>query len=180
MTTHIVFLRSVNVGGRNKLYSNGFADTITSLGGANVQTYVQSGNAVFSGQVQAEKIADEIENRFGFKPIVFLLSARDLKEIVAENPYKDEAEVDPKSVHGIFLAGAAERGLSRRFNDIKTDEERFEIGKSVVYLHAPAGFSKSNIAKKIDSIVGVPTTARNWRTISAVIKLCEQGGENGR
>ena len=45
--TWVALLRGVNVGGANTLPMAEFRESLLSLGHTNVQTYIQSGNAVF-------------------------------------------------------------------------------------------------------------------------------------
>ncbi|MBC7375394.1 MAG: DUF1697 domain-containing protein [Frankiales bacterium] len=48
MSTQVVLLRGVNVGGHNKVPLADFRALLEAAGGTDVQTYVQSGNAVLT------------------------------------------------------------------------------------------------------------------------------------
>ena len=50
MPTHVALLRGINVGGRNKVAMADLRAVVTSLGHADVATYVQSGNVVFTAR----------------------------------------------------------------------------------------------------------------------------------
>ena len=44
------------------------------------------------------------------------------------------------------------------------------------YLHAPDGIGRSKLAANIEKVLGVPTTARNWRTVRKVMEMAQQHG----
>jgi uncharacterized protein (DUF1697 family) len=46
--------------------------------------------------------------------------------------------------------------------------------EQVFYLHAPQGIGRSKLAAKVEKILGVPTTARNWNTVSHLLTLANQ------
>src|SRR5260370_30285093 len=48
MPTHVALLRGINVGGGGKLAMADLRQLVTSLGHADVATYIQSGNVVFT------------------------------------------------------------------------------------------------------------------------------------
>lgn len=47
MNTYIALLRGINVGGRNKLPMKAWKQQLETIGCQQVETYIQSGNAVF-------------------------------------------------------------------------------------------------------------------------------------
>ena len=57
MPTYIVLLRAVNVGGYGKLAMADFRKLLEELGFKNVETYIQSGNAVFDAKGSAATVA---------------------------------------------------------------------------------------------------------------------------
>ena len=79
MAVRIALLRGVNVAGAGKLPMAEFRDMLAGMGFGSVQTYIQSGNAVFDSDLAATRleatIGDAVEERFGFRRDVFVLSA---------------------------------------------------------------------------------------------------------
>ncbi len=47
-TSYVALLRGINVGGRNKVPMQTLRELIAGIGGADVRTHLQSGNAVFT------------------------------------------------------------------------------------------------------------------------------------
>ena len=48
MATHVALLRGINLGGRNKVAMTDLRALVAELGHAEVSTYIQSGNVLFS------------------------------------------------------------------------------------------------------------------------------------
>ena len=44
----------------------------------------------------------------------------------------------------------------------------------VLYFHAPQGFGTSKLPPVIDRTLGVVSTARNWRTVLALMKMADE------
>jgi uncharacterized protein (DUF1697 family) len=176
MSTCIALFRGINVGGKHLLPMRELVDDLQSLGCEDVRTYIQSGNAVFeysrSVASLGKRISKKIEERHGFGPHVLILDADQLHQAIASNPFP-EAESDPKTLHLSFLASPLPRLAARQINALgalKSPTERYNLIDHVFYLHAPDGVGRSKLAAKVEKSLGVPATARNWRT---VVKLAE-------
>ena len=110
MTVFVAFLRGINVGG-NKTISMATLQTVfESLGFSAVKTHLNSGNVVFvtSGSDRerlAKTIETAVEKEFGFRAVVLLRSAVDLRNAVVKNPFREAAEKDPSHLVVMFLAG---------------------------------------------------------------------------
>ena len=87
-----------------------------------------------------------------------------------ENPYP-EAETEPKSLHLYFLAAEPENPDLTKLHSLKTDTERFSLQGKVFYLHTPAGIGRSKMAAGVEKALGVPATARNWRTVNKIMAM---------
>ena len=180
MEPRIALLRGVNIGG-NRLLMAELREELEALGLEDVRTYIQSGNVVFGpgsdagegGGELARRIADAIEARAGFRPRVLILSVERFREAMAANPFP-EAEDAPGTLHLYFLAEPAAEVDLDALAEVATDTERFHLGERVLYLHTPDGFGRSKLAGKVESILGVPATARNWRTVVRLWEMVEE------
>lgn len=171
MTSFIVLLRGINVGGKNLLPMQDFRQLLAKLGCDQVTSYIQSGNAVckYAGKATelSRKIAAAIETKFGFRPCVLVVTSSDFLKIVAANPYMSEG-VDPRFLHIWFLQAAPRQANKKRLDDIVSDAEKFTLTNSAFYLHAPNGIGRSKLAKDVEKCLGVQATARNGRTVSKI------------
>lgn len=178
MTTYIALFRGINVGGRNRLPMKDLAATLEDLGCQDVATYIQSGNAVFRSREQdasllSETIKAAIKERHSFEPQVLLLASEGMERAIRSNPFS-EAESEPKTLHLYFLAAPPERPDLDALEGMKDDRERFVLGDGVFYLHAPDGLGRSKLAANVEKLLGVPATARNWRTVRKVMEMAQQ------
>jgi uncharacterized protein (DUF1697 family) len=177
MDTWIALLRGINVGGRNILPMAELVADLESLDLRDVKTYIQSGNVVFrsSGEVPASlgvDIASAIENRHGFRPQVLIVSADQWKDAMESNPFP-EAEAEPKTLHLFFLASVPADPDLEALSIAQAPSERFHLTDRVFYLHAPDGIGRSKLAAKAEKLLGVPVTARNWRTVHKLWEMAE-------
>jgi uncharacterized protein (DUF1697 family) len=58
-------------------------------------------------------------------------------------------------------------------NELKTKSEQFVLTNKVLYFYAPEGIGTSKLAAKAGRLLGVDTTARNWRTVGKVLELAK-------
>jgi uncharacterized protein (DUF1697 family) len=178
MSTWILLLRGINVGGKNRLPMADLVADLEALGLENVKTYIQSGNVVFQASSDAvldvealqDDVAGRIERRHGFRPQVVVLGAGALEQAAAANPFP-EAEAEPRSLHLFFLASAADAPDLEGLEAVKASSERFELADGVFYLHAPDGIGRSRLAAKVEKSLGVTVTARNWRTVRKLLEM---------
>jgi uncharacterized protein (DUF1697 family) len=179
MPTHVALLRGINVGGRNKVAMADLRDIVSSLGHADVATYIQSGNVVFTSPgTDTDKLADALEEqisqRLGLRPSVMVLTSDELNQMVTDNPYPEEP--NPKFVHAIVRRGtmsadgiAAVAAAEKRASGKGGHDEATVIGRAL-YLHTPDGFGRSELAIQLTKPTAARSadpagTARNWSTM---------------
>ena len=177
MATWIAFFRGINVGGRNILPMRELVALLEEVGFTDVKTYIQSGNAVFlSSKAKApqlaEQIGDAVSKHHGFRPHVAVLSVKELEQAAASNPFP-KAEAEPKSLHLYFLAQSPRNPDLESLNEIKSGTESLAIHGKVFYLHAPEGIGRSKLAERVERLLGVHATARNWRTVAKVLDMAK-------
>lgn len=180
MNTYIILLRGINVGGRNILPMKELAALLEGLGLTSVKTYLNSGNVVFQSEtadLDADRLLDDIrtaiEQNYGFRPQVLIRSIQDLQKAIATNPFP-EGESQPKSLHFFFLESTPVDPDLEDLESIKKASERFRLVDTVFYLHAPEGIGRSKLATRVEKSLGVPATARNWRTVSKVMAMATE------
>ena len=141
-----------------------------------VKTYIQSGNAVFRAREnQIKKIAEKLSSKIlvchGFNPKVLLLGVTELEEAIKNNPFKT---VEGKSLHFFFLESAPVKPNLEELTNVKSNSEEFKLYKKIFYLYAPDGVGRSKLAAKVEKVLGVPVTARNWNTVRKLIEMVKQ------
>ena len=175
LPTFVVLLRGINVGGASSLRMSDLQAALKGLGCQSVRTYIQSGNAMFRAPASAradlqQRIAARLLRTHGVRTTVLLLTARDLERAITANPFP-KAESSPKSLHLFFLAATPRRPNLTFLEEVRTSTERFQIKGRVFYLHAPEGVGRSKLATRVERALGVPATARNWRTCRKLLEI---------
>jgi uncharacterized protein (DUF1697 family) len=176
MATWIALLRGIG-GGIRPLPMRDLTAALEGIGLKNVRTYIQSGNVVFSSAKSAARLAGEIERciekKFGFHSKTFVLSVGELQRAAAGNPFP-QADEAPQSLHLFFLAKPAKAAQLDAMHEIKTKSEQFVLTNKVLYFYAPQGFGISKLGAKAGRLLGVDTTARNWRTVGKLLELAQE------
>ena len=175
MKIWIVLLRGINVGGKNLLPMFELRQLLEELGCESVKTYIQSGNCVFKSRetsaiVISEIIAKGICKKFELNPTIIVLSAIQLRDAINNCPY-DGLNVEPNKIHLFFLSKSPVSADIDALHHLKHSTEEFKLTKNVFYLLAPDGVSRSKLAAKAEAKIGVPATARNYRTVKKLADL---------
>ncbi|TIS94602.1 DUF1697 domain-containing protein [Mesorhizobium sp.] len=176
----VALFSGINVGGNRMVKMAELRSFFEELGFRDVATYVQSGNVVFrSAKGDAATLTKQLETAFekkwGFHSRIMVRDLGWFERLVAENPYPEVAG-EPTKLHAYVLEREPTPEETARLSEKCTGPERFEIRGDVLYLHAPEGLGKSVFANLIPRTLKVPGTARNWRTVLALLELAGRGG----
>lgn len=176
---HVALLRGINVGGKHVLPMKDLAAMFVSAGCADVATYIQSGNVVFSASAAvASKVPQSVEaailKRFRFPAPVQTRSADELRAIVAKNPLFEDG-LDPATLAVVFLAQKPSAKQVAALDPDRSPGDTFVVRGREVYLLCPNGFARSKLTNAwLDTTLATISTSRNWRT---TLKLLEMTNE---
>ncbi|TQV84377.1 DUF1697 domain-containing protein [Aliikangiella coralliicola] len=175
MEKNVLFLRGINVGGKNILPMNELTLILENLGLKNVKTYIQSGNVVFEGKgLSFEKLSSEIgaaiNERYAFTPSILLISGADYIQAIQNNPFD---ATNGKLLHCFFTETRPDNPNLDSLKKIQSTTEQFKLVDRFFYLYAPDGIGRSKLASKVEKAIGVPVTARNWNTVSKVLSMLD-------
>ena len=168
MARYAALLRGVNVGG-NSLSMPDLSRIVETLGGRDVQTYLQSGNVVYTG---AKRIGLELEaalmDSLGVRAPVLLRSGKELADVVAGKPY-DEAG---KAVSVTFLGDKPAAAALAAIDASAYGADRFAVQGREIYLHTPVGYGRSKLNNSFwERKLGTTATTRNWNTVLALAEM---------
>lgn len=172
--TWVFWLRSVNVGGHNRLPMAELRALVTELGGADVRTFIQSGNVVCTLDPRPVEpfrvaLADAVEARFGFSCPVVARAAPALREALAHDPFP---EVPDKRWALAFLGAAPDPARAAVLERWLGRDERLSLRGTDLYLHLPAGVGGTQLTSdRLDRALGTVATLRNRATVRAVAEL---------
>jgi uncharacterized protein (DUF1697 family) len=174
MARLIALLRAVNVGGR-KLPMAELRALCGDLGWTEVETYIQSGNVVFTAPGKGAGIERALEEaikvRFGMDVPVIVRTASQWADYVAANPFPKAAEDEPNRLLLLVSKEALKSDAAEKLMERAQAGEAVRAAGGALWFHFPEGVGTSKLVPTlIDRIAGSPSTSRNWRT---VLKLQE-------
>ena len=157
------------MGGKNIVPMSELRKLFESLGHAEVMTVIQSGNIIFTTRrpVTPKSLEAAIGNQFGHDIRIVLRTADELESAVKANPFSR----DPSKVHVGFMADkpAAAAVASLDTEQFRPDE--FALRGRDLYLHLPNGMGRAKLPAYLDRRLKVPTTVRNWNTVTKLLGL---------
>src|SRR3954470_8895606 len=177
VTQHILLLRGINLGARNRIAMPELRDALTQAGFADVRTYLQSGNVVLAGRGKGDDIAGKvhalIEQEFGLDIAVVIRTRAELGKIVERNPLAKIAR-DPKRYQVSFLDAKPSRDVVRRIEETADAKERVVVDGREIYAWHPDTIARSKLwALLAGQKLGVTATARNWTTVQKLLELAD-------
>ena len=180
----IALLRGINVGGNKKVPMAELRELMAGLGHAEVRTYVQSGNVVFTAaeadaDAAVERIAEgieaAIEQRFGFGSRITIRTRDELAAVIAADPFKGVADRD-RAYHVFFLAEAVSGAGLDELDAGSYLPEQWALRGRELYVWTPDGIGTSRLGKALtERRIGTRATARNWRTVKTLLEMADAG-----
>ena len=171
----IVLLRAVNLGARNKVPMAQLRTLLEAVGYEGVRTYIASGNVILDGPSRAAEVAAELErivaDSFGVSTTAILRKPRELAATLDGHPFG----ADTSETHVAFLAKRPGKAAAARLEDAVGAHERAVLAGADLYLLLPRGVHGAGLsAAKVESLLGVRATMRNWRTVAALAQLAAE------
>ena len=172
---YVAFFRGINVGGKNIVKMAALSRLFVDLGFHDVKTYIQSGNVIFSSDMEQmpliHLIEQSFEKRFGFKSAVVVRSGTEIITIVDSLPFDaaeiEQAQNETPDVEHIYiylsnkaLDGEQVRQLCVSYNG----KDKFYIVNREIYLLCFQSIRDSKIATLLMKLPQ-PLTARNIKTM---------------
>lgn len=175
MKSFIGLLRGINVGGHNKIPMSELRALCAEIGWNGAQTYIQSGNLIFSASGKPASLEAEleraIESRFGFSICTIVRSAGDWPTYTKTNPFLDACKTEPHHVMLCLSKTAPKTDVIKHLQGRASNGERIAQVGDALWIHFAGGVARSKLSPAVlDRFVGSPVTARNWLT---VLKLGE-------
>lgn len=173
---YVALLRAVNVGGRNKLAMARLRELLEGLGYGEVQTHLQSGNAVFTaGGRSPERVAQEVEGTLveevGLAAKVLVRTREEMKRVVAGNPLLDVAG-DHARLLVTFLSHAPDGEAVGELAPADFEPDVFAVGEREIYVWYPEGVRATKLSNAFwEKRLGVVATGRNWNTVTRLLEL---------
>ncbi len=171
----VALLRAVNLGARNKVPMAELRTLLADAGYGEARTYVASGNVLLegprSGTALSAALEDLIAGAFGVTTTVILRKPRELAAVVAAHPFG----ADASETHVAFLAARPTKTAAGRLEEVDPGSDLAVLAGAEVYLRLPRGVHGSRLSvARIEKLLGVPATLRNWRTVATLAELAAE------
>ena len=177
MTRYALLLRGVNVGTKNSLPMAELRAMLMNIGCADVQTYVQSGNAVFGTKLSEAALTKAIEHALeGYmgRPIASTLrTLEQMNPIVDGNPFAKVA-TKPAYLCVTFLSHAPTKAEVAPLYAQDWKPELFKVAGKEIYTWHPNGQGRSPLAAALGKLpLRGAVTTRNWNTVQRLVAMLD-------
>jgi uncharacterized protein (DUF1697 family) len=148
-------------------------ELLVSLGLQQVETFIASGNVVFTTEREDRAdalerwLSEELERAFGFAVAVFLrtsgenvdIANRRLTSAVSFPPVGD-------TLYVAFLHEPPSADATRALQSFESDVDRFFVHEREIYWHCRKTISTSDFSgARLEKLLGAPATMRNITTV---------------
>ena len=165
-------LRGINIGPNKRISMSDLRSIVEGLGYTDVETYLQSGNVVFTPGKKgdhAERLSEAIEKETGHKVAVLVRTAKELAGVMAANPYP---VTDPTKVVVAFLGEQVELGQLGLGDLGPYLPDELTVHGRQIYVSVPNGQGRSKLMEALyRSRLPTTITIRNWRTVEALAEM---------
>jgi uncharacterized protein (DUF1697 family) len=181
LTTYLVLLRGINVGGKNKVPMAALKELLEGMGYSNVSTYIASGNVILSSDRSAKEIKREIEEalpkafRLDSDLIsVLVLTRAQLRAVVDKKPMGFGEQPELYHSDAIFLIGIDAADVMDTF-DPRPGVDQVWPGKGVIYSQRlSAERTRSRLNKALSTPAYKSMTIRSWTTTQALLERMDE------
>ncbi len=183
MDRFVAFLRGINVAGQKAIRMAHLRHTAEKASFTNVETYIQSGNVVFTANDAEDvkgdhasmemKLHRAILDETGFEVDVFVRSTEELRAVVTTFPFEGvDPAVEDRAALVTFLATTPDPGRFTAVTAKRAPSERVALEGRTVYLYCPDGYGKSKLSNAaLEHALSVRATTRNWKTLLTLVRM---------
>lgn len=184
VTRYVALLRGINVGGKHPVPMGDLRAVFTGAGLADVATYIQSGNVVFSTDRPAASLEELVERlmdeHFGIPVPTVVRSLRQFRSVVRSAPPAFDDDPDRFHADVVFLKRPLTPAAAMKVVRLRDGVDQAWPGTGVIYF---ARLTERRTESRLSALMGTPEyrlmTIRNWRTTTTVLGLLEGGPDTG-
>jgi uncharacterized protein (DUF1697 family) len=178
MPRFVALLRGVNVGASKRVAMAELRALLAELGHTDVQTLLNSGNAVFaspgrSTTTHATRIQTAIAENLGVVAPVIVKSATEIAAIESGNALATVA-TEPSRLLVAFTRNATDLRELAALAQFLHPPERLHVGEHAAYLWCANGILQSKAGEALLGRHGRAATTRNWATLLKISGILRQ------
>jgi uncharacterized protein (DUF1697 family) len=179
MKRYIALLRGINVSGKNKIAMSELKANFVELGYMAVITYLNSGNVIFSSDVDdravlSSTIKSMIKNKFDLDIPIFIISQKELEDILNNAP--DWWGDDNKEIYDNLIFMFPPLSYDEFYSEVGNPKEEYEkvynYKNAVFWSFSRKDYQKTNWwSKTAGSNVSNRITIRTANTARKVVGI---------
>ena len=167
-TRYVAFLRAINVGGR-VVKMTALKQLFEGLKLAEVETFIASGNVIFSSPAEAAKLEALIERGMqkglGYEVTTFLRTTGEIAAIAKRDPFGVSMPPGGRIYVG-FLRDKPAAGAKRKVADLGTPTDTLVVeGREIYWLCTTPSTESVISGATLEKTLGQPATLRNMNTV---------------
>lgn len=175
MNKFAVFLRGVNVGGKNMIKMADLKHSIVKKGYNNVSSLLNSGNIIVESKSDKSDIYTDvkkiIKTDFNLDIELIVKNKKEISSILDNDPFGKEE--DDKSIRIVaMLSKEIDKTKLSTFHKFDFITEKFYPGSDILYIYYVNGIGNSKFTNSfIEKQLNTVSTSRNWNTLEKMTKL---------
>ena len=177
MKKYIALLRSINVGGKNKINMAESKLLFESIGFMNVITYINSGNVIFSSNIGNEdKIRKNcelaIKDKFKLNIDIMIMSEKYLSEALKHIPNWWDVDMESKHNTIFVIPPTTVEEIIRQIGLTNQDYEKLDFYGQIIFWSAPTKtYTKTQLTKLVHKSNSI--TIRNANTTKKLLEIIQ-------
>lgn len=176
MPVFIALLRAIGPATHRQMSMRALREACLAAGLTRAETYIQTGNIVIAtrkSRAGTQAIVTRVVRGFNLANDVVVIDPANLARTIAADPFPDAAATRPSRLIAFFPAAAPEpNGLAILMRH--QAPEHIALAAEAVCVDYPEGVTSSKLSPaKVERLLGVPTTFRNWNSVRGIARLAE-------
>jgi uncharacterized protein (DUF1697 family) len=175
MPKYVALLRGINVGGKNIIKMAALTACFEAQGYADVATYIQSGNVIFSAAGNRASLVDRIEEvlaaTFGYQARVVLRSRTQMQQTIDRAPPGFGGQPAKYRYDVVFLRGVSAAAALKQVPTRDGVDAVFAGPGALYFSRLDSKASQSRMARITQLPIYREMTIRNWNTTTKLAAL---------
>ena len=172
MPRYVALFRGINVGNAKRIAMADLRKVLESLGYEDVETLLNSGNAVFDGAREpeakhAQRIREVVLNKLKVDALVVVKSAKDIAAAIAGNKL-GKAATNPSLLLVALTNDSKGWKVLESLAAAPGMADVVHLGKHALYAWCPEGTLKSKAGVALLTKLADSGTTRNWATLEKI------------
>ena len=175
MPRYVALFRGINVGKAKRIAMADLRTLLGKLGFTDIQTLLNSGNAIFTGAAEAPgklaaRLRAAVAKKLGVDALVIIKSGKDVAGIMAGNALEKLATDHSKLLVAMTNDAKALAALES-IAKAEWGTEEVHVGKHAAYVWCANGILESKAAVALLKNLNETGTTRNWATLAKIQAL---------